>query len=137
MNASGRVVGITTAVRSDGQGLAFATPAPMAERFLDEARTFGRVRKTRLGINANDVSNPADGPGTVVQVTKVEPDGPGARAGLEKDDIILRIDDQPVARVSDVAYLAQLSGVGRKLKLTIRRGDALPQQVELIPDERS
>ena len=137
VNASGRVVGITTAVRSDGQGLAFATPAPMAERFLDEARTFGRVRKTRLGINANDITNPADGPGTVVQVTKVEPDGPGARAGLEKDDIILRIDDQPVARVSDVAYLAQLSGVGRKLKLTIRRAEGLPQVVELIPDERS
>ena len=109
----------------------------MAERFLDEARTFGRVRKTRLGINANDITNPADGPGTVVQVTKVEPDGPGARAGLEKDDIILRIDDQPVARVSDVAYLAQLSGVGRKLKLTIRRAEGLPQVVELIPDERS
>ena len=136
VNPSGRVVGITTAVRSDGQGLAFATPAGMAERFLDEARTFGRVRKTRLGINANDVTNPSDGPGTVVQITKVEPDGPGARAGLQKDDIILRIDDNPVARVSDVAYLAQLSGVGRKLELTIRRGDTPPQTIELIPDER-
>ncbi len=137
VNASGRVVGITTAVRSDGQGLAFATPAPMAERFLDEARTFGRVRKTRLGINANDQTNPGAGPGTVVQITKVEAGGPGARAGLEKNDIILRIDGDPVARVSDVAYMAQLSGVGRKIKLSIRRGDEAPRDVELIPDERS
>ncbi len=136
VNASGRVVGITTAVRNDGQGLAFATPAPMAERFLDEARTFGRVRKTRLGINANDVANEGSGPGTVVQITKVEPGGPGARAGLQKGDIIVRIDDAGVARVSEVAYLAQLSGVGRKLILTIRRGEELPRKVELIPDER-
>jgi S1-C subfamily serine protease len=137
VNASGRVVGITTAVRNDGQGLAFAIPAPMAERFLDEARTFGRVRKTRLGINANDVTNPTDGPGTVVQVTKVEPGGPGARANLEKDDVILRIDGTPVSRVSDVAYLAQLSGVGRKITLTVRRGDDPPTEVDLIPDERN
>lgn len=137
VNASGRVVGITTAVRSDGQGLAFATPAAMAERFLDEARTFGRVRKTRLGINANDQTNPGAGPGTVVQITKVEAGGPGARAGLQKGDIILRVDGDPVARVSDVAYMAQLSGVGRKIKLTIRRGDEVPRDVELIPDERS
>ncbi|MEM6289982.1 MAG: trypsin-like peptidase domain-containing protein [Myxococcota bacterium] len=136
VNASGRVVGITTAVRSDGQGLAFATPAPMAQRFLDEARTFGRVRKTRLGINANDVPNPGRGPGTVVQITKVEAGSPGARAELTEGDIIERIEDRPVSRVSDVAYLTQLSGVGRQLTFTIRRGDDLPRDVELVPDER-
>ena len=137
VNASGRVVGITTAVRSDGQGLAFATPAAMAERFLDEARTFGRVRKTRLGINANDISNPGSGPATIVQLTKVEPGGPGARADLQKGDVILRVDGTSVSRVSDVAYMAQLSGVGRKITMTVRRGDDPARDIELVPDERN
>ncbi len=136
VNASGRVVGITTAVRNDGQGLAFATPAAMAKRFLDEARMFGRVRKTRLGISASDEPNPRAGPGTVVKITRVEPDSPAARANLAEGDIIERIGGRPVSRVSDVAYLTQLSGVGRWLTFAIRRGSAEPRDIDLVPDER-
>ncbi len=136
VDPGGRVVGITTAVRSDGQGLAFAIPSAMSERFLDEARTFGRVRKTRLGISANNVPNTGPGPGTVVQITKVEPSSPGARAELEKGDVIVRIGSTAVSRVSDVAYLTQLSGVGRRLTFTIRRGDDPPREVDVVPDER-
>lgn len=137
VNPSGRVVGITTAVRSDGQGLAFAIPAPMAQRFLDEARTFGRIRKTHLGFSANNVPNPGDGPGTVVQITKVEAGTPGARAKLEQGDIIVSMGGTRVSRVSDLAYLAQLSGVGRRLEFMIQRGDAPPREIDVIPDERA
>ncbi|MEM7152600.1 MAG: trypsin-like peptidase domain-containing protein [Myxococcota bacterium] len=131
VDADGKVVGIATAVRADGQGLAFAVPAPMARRFLEEVWTYGRVRHARLGIKAE---NSIDGglPG-LVRITKVEKAGPAAKAELAEGDFILAINDQPVTRVSDVAYLTQLHGVGSRLTLTIKRGEQAAEQVLLIP----
>ena len=54
VDLDGAVVGITTAVRRDGQGLAFAIPAAMAQHFLSEVRTHERVRHARLGIRADN-----------------------------------------------------------------------------------
>lgn len=134
VDADGKVVGITTAVRADGQGLAFAIPSAMARRFLDEVWTHGRVRHTRLGIKAdNAAAGELAGRGSVVRVTEVDPAGPGAKAELQAGDFILAIDETPVDRVSDVAYLTQLRGVGARITLTIQRGDAPPEQVLVIP----
>jgi S1-C subfamily serine protease len=134
VDLEGKVVGITTAVRQDGQGLAFAIPSAMAIEFIDEVRTYRRMRHTRLGIraeNALDVSGFA----SVVRVTRVDPDGPGERATLEVDDLILAIEGKPISRVSDVAYLTQLAGVGASVDLTIARGlERRTLQVVIIPE---
>lgn len=136
VDADGRVAGITTAVRSDGQGLAFAVPAEMARRFLDEVWTFGRVRHTRLGMNAKNAdAGVLAGRGSVVQVTAVEAAGPAANAGLEVGDIVLAIDGVRMRRVTDVAYRTQLLGVGARLNFTIARGDAPATEVTVIPAE--
>lgn len=137
VDADSQVVGVATAVRSDGQGLAFAIPSPIVQQFVHEARTFGRVRKTRLGINAANVTGPdAKGFPRAVRITEVDSDGPGARADLQKGDLILKIGPTPVHRVSDLAYLSQLHGVGNQMTFTIQRGDAGPTEIELVPDER-
>lgn len=130
-----RVVGITTAVRRDGQGLAFAIPGEMALRFLEEVRTYGRVRRARLGVNAeNVIEHELPGRGAIVRVTKVDADGPAARAGIVVGDIILAIDREPVLRVSDVAYLAQLRGAGTRIAITIQRGTEPATDVLVISE---
>lgn len=136
VDPSGAVVGITTAVRRDGQGLAFAIPGEMARRFIDEYWTHGRMRHPRLGIRADNVG-PDTFPGraSAVRVTKVDPGGPAAVAGVVPGDIVLAIDDRPVVRVSEVAYLTQLRGVGASLNLTIKRGEDPVERVVLVPDE--
>ena len=134
VDLDGRVVGITTAVRQDGQGLAFATPAAMAIRFIDEVRTYRRMRHTRLGINVEDDSD-IPGFATVVRVTRVDPDGPGDRASLEIDDLIVAYDGATISRASELAYLTQLAGVGAEVTLTIARGrDQRTRQVVIIPE---
>jgi S1-C subfamily serine protease len=130
----GKVVGITTAVRRDGQGLAFAIPSAMAIKFIDEVRTYRRMRHTRLGILARNDTE-LDGRASAVRVTRVDPDGPGDRASLLVDDLVLAIDGVPISRVSDVAYLTQLAGVGAEVTLTIARGsDMRTSQVVIIPE---
>jgi S1-C subfamily serine protease len=121
-------------VRQDGQGLAFAIPSAMAIEFIDEVRTHRRMRHTRLGIRAE---NAHDEPGysSVVRVTRVDPDGPGERARLEVGDLIIAIEDQPISRVSDVAYLTQLAGVGNEVDLLILRGPTQhTERLVIIPE---
>lgn len=122
----GEVVGITTAVRVDGQGLAFAIPVELVHHFLDEIREQGRVRHPRLGIRAKNVG-PEVYPARMraVAVTHVEDGGPGDEAGLLAGDIILAVDGEPVGRVSEVTYRVLLHGADGKLALTVARdGDA-------------
>jgi S1-C subfamily serine protease len=133
VDADGLVVGITTAVRADGQGLAFAIPSAMGRRFLEEVWTYGRVRHPRLGIKADNATGELVGRSMVVRVTEVDPTGPGAKAQLAVGDLILAIDEAPVTRVSDVAYLTQLRGVGAKLRLTVKRPEEPVLQVVVIP----
>jgi S1-C subfamily serine protease len=141
VDAEGAVVGITSAVRNDGQGVAFAIPAPMARRFLEEAWTHGRFRKARLGIKADNSPTPAVSDadlarrGAVVRVTEVDETGPAAKAGILEGDVVLDIAGKSVDRVSDVAYLTQLLGVGARVPVTIKRVGQGPQQVIVIPAE--
>ena len=135
----GRVVGVTTAVRQDGQGIAFAIPAPMATRFMQEVQQYGRLRHPWLGIHVDEV-----GPGvysrrfSCVRVTKVAPKGPAAKAGLRPKDLILAVDNRPLARASQLAYYSQLAGVGSHLDLTIRRQvDPLSSEVDQYPEQNS
>lgn len=134
VDVQGRVLGITTAVRQDGQGLAFAIPSEMALAFVDEVRTFRRMRHTRLGIQARNDTEITGLP-SAVRVTRVDDDGPGDRAGLEVDDLILEIEGKSISRVSEVAYLTQLAGVGAEVELTIRRaGDNRTGVAVIVPE---
>ena len=134
VDLEGRVLGITTAVRQDGQGLAFAIPSAMAIAFVDEVRTYRRMRHTRLGILARN-DHEFSGLPSAVRVTQVDRDGPGARAGLEVDDVILKIDGKRISRVSEVAWLTQLAGVGTKVTLTVLKArDKRTQQVPIVPE---
>jgi len=136
VDTRGEVVGITTAVRRDGQGLAFAVPAAMVRRFLDEVWTYGHMRRARLGIRAENVG-PDAFPGrlSAVRVTRIEPQSPGAKAGLREGDVILAIDDSPILRVSEVAYVTQLRGVGAHLDFLVARSEEAPRRVRVIPTE--
>jgi S1-C subfamily serine protease len=134
LDRDGEVVGITTAVRRDGQGLAFAIPAAMATRFIDEVRTHGRLRHPRLGIRAENVpAGTVPGRGPAVRITQVDEDGPGAKAGLRVGEVLLSVGGQPVRRVGEVAYLAQLTGVGSELALVVHADDAVREFV-IVPD---
>lgn len=115
----GEVLGIATAVRGEGTGIGFAVPAPMVRRYLEEVLTHGRFRRVRLGVR---IADDDDFPGRMatVKVTRVEPAGPAAKAGMTADDYILSVAGQPVRRVSEVAYLTQLIGVDSPIEMQVQ-----------------
>ncbi len=137
VDPDGKVVGIATAVRADGQGLAFAIPAPMARHFLEEVWVHGRVRHARLGMTVDDaVEGDLLGRASVVLVKQVEAGGPAAEGGLLPGDFILQVDGKPISRVSDVAYLVELAGVGSKVSFEYKRADVGVEECYVTPSMR-
>jgi S1-C subfamily serine protease len=133
VDRDGKVVGITTAVRSDGQGLAFAIPASMARHFWNEVNEHGSVRHPRLGLRAEN-AGPRTFPGrmAVVRVTGVDRSSSAASAGLKPGDLLLSANGSALHRVSELAWLAQLNGADTTLELEVGRPDG-SRRVVLLP----
>ena len=57
-----------------------------------------------------------------VLVVRVVPDTPAAKAGLRRGDVIVQVDDEPVASADALQTRVENSRVGQTLRLTVKRG---------------
>jgi S1-C subfamily serine protease len=141
LDAEGRVVGINTAVFFPAQGLCFAIPARTASHVTSEILRHGRVRRAWLGVRAEELLLPARvvevnglAGNRGVAVRDVEPDSPAQRGGLRPGDIVVALDGQPVATVSDLHRLLSGEAIGRPVEATfLRKGRR--QTASLLPAE--
>lgn len=108
----GRVIGINTAVDSQGPGIGFAIPINLVRQITKDLLAHGKVRRPYLGVVGKDLidANEADASdqdgnvyGVIIQNLIVE--GPGHRAGLKIGDLIMGLD---AAKVTDVNQLQRL-----------------------------
>jgi len=150
LDAEGRVVGINTAVFYPAQGLCFAIPARTASHVTSEILRHGRVRRAWLGVSAEELLLPARvvevnglAGNRGVAVREVEPDSPAARGGLRPGDILVALDGQPVATVSDLHRLLSGEAIGRPVEAVfLRKGrrqtaSLLPAEAAAVDDRRA
>ena len=134
----GRVVGINTAVAGVGLGLAVPINAA-TRRIIAALMTEGRFRRAYLGIAGGPRPLPPRlarelGQESGVEVVEVVEGGPAALAGIRSEDLIVAVDDTPIAGVDDLHKLMVSDAIGRTIKLAVvREGRRL--QVELVPGE--
>ncbi len=130
LDASGRVVGVNTAIVQSAQGICFAVPSSTATYVAGELIAHGKVARARLGVAiegvvlprrlAQDVGRPQL---RALAVRGVEPGGPAALAGVQAGDVLLRLGDRAVTGVADLYRELGRSAIGRELKLEVlRRG---------------
>lgn len=116
LDARGRMIGINTAVRRDGQNIGFAIPVDRAMKVASDLLAFGRVQVPWLGFDLADVSLRTGG--GAAQVVRVWPGSPAARAGLLPGDLVNEVDGRAVQGRGDLnTYLA-----GRSSGATVRLG---------------
>ncbi len=100
VNLSGQVVGINSSIRTSGVGdsgsigLGFALPIDQALPIVNQLIAGEKPTHARLAITVTDVTGDALAHGAVVQT--VQEGGPAAKAGLQKGDIITKVDDDVI-----------------------------------------
>ena len=134
ININGELIGINTAIARQAQGIGFAIPIDTAKRVVNDLIDYGRVRRAFFGVMVAEVS-PAFvrsyGEGGVV-IEEILPDSPAQRARLQVADVILAVDDVPLASVTQYYAEIQTYTPGDILPVTVLRGDQLvTERVEL------
>jgi serine protease Do len=130
INSRGLVVGINTAIFSNtGQsaGIGFAIPINLAKNIAEQLRTKGKVTRGWLGVLIQRIDPDLqksyglkDAEGALV--SKVIPDSPAAKAGIQQGDVIVKFNDKPITHHSDLPVLVANVPPGKSVKLDIIRG---------------
>ncbi len=115
----GDVVGVTTAIVSQGQGIGFAVPVNLVKDLLPNLLSNGRPLRGWLGLTVQEVG---EGEARVPVVVDVFPESPAADAGLRSGDRVVGINDKPVQRYQQLLRRIALLAPGATVKLEVRRG---------------
>ena len=149
MNARGELVGINTAILAGNgggnQGIGFAIPINMARRMMDQILKNGKVTRGYLGVVIQemtpDLAKAFKAPeGKGVLVGDVSADSPGAKAGLQKGDVIEEIDGQTVSGVNELRLRIASTAPGTTVRLKVlRNGEPRDVSVTLgqLPEKAS
>ncbi|HME36715.1 MAG TPA: Do family serine endopeptidase [Candidatus Sulfotelmatobacter sp.] len=129
VDARGEVVGINTFLVSPSgtfSGMGFAIPTQIVRPTVETLIRDGKVSHGHIGIGIADVTpenakffDETTAAGGVV--TQVEPDSPGAKAGLQIGDVITEIDGQKVSDAGELQVLVGQKQPGAKIMLRVLR----------------
>ncbi len=142
INLKGELVGINTAIytgRGGNIGIGFAIPINMARQIMDQLLTHGEIQRGRIGVQIQDLEpDLAEALGTSHErgavVAQVIPGTPAEAAGIQRYDVIVEMNGEPVVGSSDLRNKVGLLRVGDAVRLTIVR-DGEPMTIELAVGE--
>ena len=137
-DSRGRVVGINTAVA--GMGLGLAVPMSTGtRRIISALMKEGRVRRAWLGIAGGRRSVAPRVAAKIgyqagIAVAEVVEGSPAERAGIRPEDIIVAVDDHPVADAGDLQRLMIDEAIGRPMAVRVVRRNE-PIELRAVPSE--
>ena len=99
LNSSGQVVGINTAVSTQGQNIGFALPINIVKEAIDNFNRTGQFNRPYLGVRYRMIDLPTAMkyevvPGAFVQ--SIIADSPAQKAGIQVNDIITKLGGEKV-----------------------------------------
>jgi len=130
VDSRGRVIGINTAVIRPAQGICFAIPVNMAKDILPQLLQHGRVVRGYLGVHCRNVPVPPAlvrrfnlGIDSGVEIVGVEEDGPADQAGVQEEDVIVALAEQPTPNVDELHKVVMRVPVGVPTPVVLLRGE--------------
>jgi len=126
LSLAGEVIGINTAINPQANTIGFAVPIDMAKSILPQLRTAGHVTRGWLGVMIQkitpDLAEALDlKDETGALVSKVVPDGPADKAGIERSDVIVEFDDQAIEDLSELPRVVAETPVGKTVDVVVLR----------------
>jgi len=145
VNTSGELVGINTAsfqqaTDFETYGISFAIPYSLASTIMEKIIADGRVIRGYIGIDGQDINavsarllggNYVGG----IIVMGIDPTGPAALAGFQKQDVILMIGDEQVKGRDSVLEIVARLRPGTEVEMTVlRKGEEIKLNVTVGDD---
>ncbi len=128
-NTDGQVIGINTAIYSrtgSNNGIGFAIPVDMAKNVMDQLKAHGRVVRGWLGVEIQEVTaDLAQSFGLAkpigALVASADKEGPAAKAGIERGDIVLTFDGKTVHDEHELPALVAQTPINKKVQVEVVR----------------
>ncbi len=132
LNVDGRMIGVNTAIFSQGGGfvgIGFAIPSKIAKEVAEQLMTKGHVIRGYIGLSAQDMDpqlgryfdapkNPHGEPSGAL-VSDVQANGPAQKASIEPGDVILKYGEQDISGASQLKSMVGKTPAGSVVKLQL------------------
>ena len=126
LNMNGEVIGINTAVSSQGQGIGFAIPVNEVKEVVNDLKTKGEIIQPWLGVSVGQISPEVQeyfelesNEGAII--LDVFPDSPADKAGLKTYDIIKEIDQEIIENPDDVVQKINEKEIEERILIKVVR----------------
>ncbi len=131
VDAKGRLIGVNSGIATNNQGnigIGFAVPINLASSVMHSLISTGTVVRGYLGVSTMGLEPDfAEMAGLNrntkgVVITDLSPeDGPAAKAGLKREDIIIELEGKPVASRDDLRLMIAQTPPGTKVAVKVLR----------------
>ncbi len=135
VNTRGELIGINAMLASptgSNIGYGFAIPTSIVKKAVDDFKKYGTYQRAMIGIKGSDVSTYVDvekekgneidlGTMEGIYIAEVVEDGAAADGGLQKGDVITKIDDTKVKQFGELQGIMAQKRPGDKVKITYLR----------------
>lgn len=144
VNARGELIGINTMISSmtgSYVGYSFAVPSNITRKIVEDILEFGNVQRGILGIEGSELNSLASKELGIDETSgfyigKVTKNSGAEKAGLNKGDIIVRLDNRPISTYTDLANVINTKRPNDQVQVTvIRNGKTMTVPVVLSKNE--
>jgi serine protease Do len=116
-NMDGQVIGVSSVIVSPtgaSVGIGFAIPSDTVNRVVTQLIAHGSIERGWLGVSVDDRTGG-------VLIASEEPNGPAARAGVRRGDVVLAVNGEHIE--SSRGLIRAVAGVapGNSIRITVRR----------------
>lgn len=135
LDSSGRVIGVNTAVSSEGQNIGFAIPINIVKEALDTFNKTGQFNRPFLGVRykviTKDLALLNDVPEGAYIMDVVE-GSPAERGGIEVGDIVIKISGTKLSGKTELSTVIGSKKAGERVTIILwREGKEIPIDVTL------
>jgi len=131
VNNEGKLIGINVAIASAGGsssggqsgniGVGFSIPSDIAKRISQEIIDNGSATHGLLGASVQDAASIQGATTTGAYIADVSSGGAAQAAGLQKGDVITKVDGIPVTNSIDLTAQVRALAAGSKAEITYNR----------------
>ena len=144
VNTRGELVGINTMISSQTGsyvGYSFAVPSNITKKIIEDLMEFGNVQRGILGIEGNELNSRASKELGVddtegFYIGKVTKNSGAEKAGLQKGDIVKKLDNQKINSFSELSGYISTKRPNDKVQVTfIRNRETKSVSVTLVKND--